>query len=140
MSSITQSDQSRNQITSDYDFTKLFLFNNKFRSVSITPSGELEITIGTLIGQVSGVYQVYKSGTSNISFVGIAAETQTIADAVAGTVNLCISGKVNEDELVFDSTDDLDTVVSYIPIRDRIGASSVGIELVTSDELSKFDN
>lgn len=142
MSSVTQSTPTRNQLRSAYDFSKVFLFNNIYRKVTISNSSgsDLTITIGTLIGVVSSTYQVYASGTSNISLVGVAAETITIADGASASVNVCIGGKVAEDKLVFDGTDALTTVVSYKTLRDRLASDTLGIELASTSELTADDN
>ena len=141
MSHVTQRNQTRNQITSDYDFSKIFLFENKYRSISITPSGaDLEITAGMVIGVVDDEYQEYKSGTSDISIVGIAAETLTIADGVEGSFNICTAGKVAEEKITLNGTDTLDTVVGNTPIRDLIARQTIGIEIQSATQLSKFDN
>lgn len=142
MSSITQGTPTRNQLTSQYDFSKTFLFDNKYKSVTIANSSgsDLALVVGTLIGVVSTTYQVYKSGTSNIQLVGICAEAITIADGDSATVNVCIGGKVASAKITLDGTDTLDTVVSYKTIRDRLASDTLGIEVVTASELTADDN
>lgn len=141
MSTITQSNNTRNQLFSAYDFSKIFLFDNKYRKVSIAASGaDVTITAGELIGIVSTVYQPYDSTTSNIRLVGIAAETITISDGDSADVLICISGKVAEDKLVFNGTDTIDTVVDYKTLREHIESDTLGIELASTDELTAADN
>jgi hypothetical protein len=142
---VTNVIQTRNQLGNDYDFSKLFLFENRYRKITIAASGDdLELTQGMLIGTIatSGNGAVMKSGSSDGSQfpVGIMAEDITIADGDSEEVLICIGGHVNESKLVFDGTDDLDTAVSSRTYRDRIASDTLGIFLVTADELSAADN
>jgi len=138
---LTQSTPTRNQLFSEYDYSKVFLFDNKYRTVSITASGEdLDLAVGTLIGAVGTTYQVYKSGTANIQLIGVLAEAVEISDGNSTTVTICIGGKVAEDKLVLDGTDTLATVVSNKTIRDRLASDTMGIELASTDELTASDN
>ena len=142
MSDVTNRLQTNNHLINDYDISKIFVQGNKFRKVTIPNSSgsDLVLTIGMAIGAVGATYQVYKSGTSNISFVGILAENKTIADGDSADLNICIGGKVNENLVTLDGSDTLATVVSNRTIRDRIASESVDIFLVATDELSAFDN
>jgi len=142
MSSVTSRNQTRNQVTFDYDYSKIFLWNNQYRKVNIANASgsDLVLTAGMLIGAVGATYQVYKSGTSNISVVGVLAESVTIVNGTNADVDICIGGRVNGALLTLDGTDTLDTIVSNRTIRDRIAGESLGIEVAASDELTKTDN
>jgi len=141
MSSITQGTPTRNQLFSEYDLSKVFLFDNKYRTVSISASGDdITLVVGTIIGAVGATYQVYKSGTSNIQLIGVCAEAVTIADGSSANINICIAGKVESSKLSFDGTDTLATVVSYKTIRDRLASDTLGIELAAGTELTSSDN
>jgi hypothetical protein len=142
MSDVTSRNQSRNQVAFDYDYSKIFLWDNKYRKINIANASgsDLVLTAGMLIGAVGGTYQVYKSGTSNISVVGILAESVTIVNGTNADVDICVSGRVNSSKLVFDGTDALTTVVSNRTIQDRLAADTLGIEVAVSDELTKTDN
>ena len=142
MSNVTSRNQTRNQVTFDYDFSKLFLWDNKYRKVNIVATGaDLALKGGMLIGAVGATYQVYKSGTANISVVGVLAEDDfTIANGSNADVQVCIGGRVNSSLLLLDGTDTLATVVSNRTIQDRITGESMGIEIALNDELTKLDN
>ena len=142
MSEITQGTPTRNQLFSAYDYSKIFLFDNKYRKVTIPNATEadVDLAVGTLIGIVTSTYQVYKSGTSNISLVGVLAESVTIPANDSLDVDVCIGGKVAAEKLVFDGTDTLDTVVAYKPIRDRLESDTMGIYVVETNELTAADN
>jgi hypothetical protein len=142
MSDVASRNQTRNQVAFDYDYSKLFLWNNQYRKVNIAnASGSvLSLSAGMVIGAVGSTYGIYKSGTSNMSIVGVLAETLDIANGSNADVSIAISGRVNGSLLILDGTDTLDTVVNYREIRDRIAADTMGIEVAVSDELTKLDN
>lgn len=141
MSTITQSTPTRNQLTNQYDFSKTFLFDNKYRKVNIAASGaDVVLAVGTLIGAVGATYQVYASGTANIQLIGVCAEAVTIADGSNLDVEVCIAGRVAESKISLDGSDTLATVVANKTIRDRIASDSMGIELADGDELTADDN
>jgi len=68
---------------------------------------------------------------------------ESIVIAIAGTVTItvCITGKVNEDELIFENgTDTLATAISSRTLRDRLASDTAGIILVSEIQLTKSDN
>lgn len=145
MSGVTLITQTGNQLHSDYDFSKIFVFDNKYRKISISPVGaDLVLTAGMLIGTIgaTGKGLVMKSAAVDGSAIptGVCAETKTIPDGETEDVLICIGGHVVEDKLIFDGADDLDTVVSLRTYRDRIAADTLGIYLVGGTELSAVDN
>jgi len=142
MSEVTSSNQTRNQITNAYDFSKIFLFDNKYQAITLANAtgAAVEYLIGTLIGVVTSTYQKYASGTSNISMIGILAETVSVPANDSVTVQVCIGGKVAEEKVLLQGEDTLDTVVAYKSIRNRLASDTLGIELAATDELTVADN
>lgn len=145
MNEATTQVQTGSQLYSDYDFSKIFVFDNKYRTISIAASGaDVELEIGMLIGTISasGLGAIMASGSSDGSQfpTGVCAETKTIADGDTEDVLICIGGHVVDDKLVFDGTDDLDTAVSSRIYRDRLASDTLGIYLVDDNELSAADN
>lgn len=141
MSEISQSNNTRNQLFSAYDFSKIFLFNNIYRTVNIAASGaDVVISAGQIIGSVAGVAEIYASATANIQLIGIATEDIVITDGTNADILICIGGKVAEEKIVLDGSDTLATVVALKTIRERIEGDTVGIYLETTDELTADDN
>lgn len=139
---ITQSTPTRNQLFSAYDLSKIFLFDNKYRKVNIANAtgSSLVLTAGMVIGCVGITHAIYKSGTSNQLPVGILAEDITIANGSNADVTICNSGKVAEEKVTLDGTDTLATIVSNRSIRDMLISNTLGLELVTTSELTADDN
>lgn len=145
MSGVTTTVQTPNQLYNDYDFSKIFVFDNKYRTIDIAASGaDVDLEIGMLIGTIgaTGLGAIMASGAVDGSQypTGVCCETKTIADGNTESVYICIGGHVVEDKLIFDGTDDLDTVVDLRTYRDRIASDTLGIYLVGETELSEYDN
>lgn len=145
MSNVTEVNSTRNQIHFDYDYTKIFLRNNLYRTINIAASGaDLVLEAGTIIGTIAATTKgaVLKSAAVDGSQfpTGVLAENITILDGNNADVNICIAGEVAEEKIILDGADTLDTVIDLRTIRDRIAADTKGIKLVTTDQLANFDN
>jgi len=143
MSEITQQTPTRNQLTSQYDISKIFLFDNKFRVVNIANAtgSPMVLLAGHVIGCVGITHAPYDADTANQLPVGILAESITIANGSNANVTICNAGKIAEEKVLFYDTDDtLATIVSNRSIRDMLISNTMGIELVTTNELTADDN
>lgn len=145
---VTIRDDSRNQAFFDRKLGNLLIFNNSFlKGDYANISGALEtIAVGQIMGRVSATQKLVmcKSAAVDGSQYPAAIAVQELeAVAIAGTVDNiapCNAGKVNESELVFDGTDDLDTVVDGKSMRDHLIANTKGIELIDVLENTAYDN
>jgi len=132
--------------TSQYDYSKIFIFGNSFADGQINNSTYDDVThpIGTLMGRVSatGLLVPCATGASDGSQypVGVLADEYTVPDGETINVRICTAGEVDENKIVFDGSDDFDTVVESKTMRDRIGSDTVGIVLKSIDELGAADN
>lgn len=143
MSEITQSTPTRNQLFSAFDLSKIFIFDNKYRKVNLANAtgSSMVLVAGTVIGCVGITHAPYDADTSNQLPVGILAEDITIANGTNADVTICNAGKIAEEKIVFSDTDDtLSTIVSNRSIRDMLISNTMGIELVTTSELTSADN
>lgn len=140
---ITQSTPTRNQLFSAYDYSKIFLLDNKYRKVNLANAtgSDMVLVAGTVIGCVGITHAPYDADTSNQLPVGILAEDITIANGTNADVTICNGGKVAEEKVVFFDTDDtLAGIVSNRSIRDMLISNTLGLELVTASELTSADN
>jgi hypothetical protein len=143
MSSVTTNLQTGNQLVNTYDFSKIFLFDNKYRKVNIANAtgSSFVLVAGTVIGCVGITHAPYDADTANQLPVGILAEDITILTGTNADVTICNGGKVAEEKVVFFDTDDtLAGIVSNRSIRDMLISNTLGLELVTTDELTAQDN
>lgn len=146
MSKATETLNTRNQLNTNYDFSKTFIGDNDFRSETINnpEAGEVTLPVGQVMGRISasGIVIPLKSAAVDGSQypVGILAEELTLAAAGSAQSNICIGGDVNEKKLVFDGTDTLSTVVDGRRLYDRIASDNLGIYFVQGTELTDFDN
>jgi hypothetical protein len=146
--SLTGRDLTRNQGTYDTDRKKLLVFNNSFLSGEyVNVSGGLEsVALGQIMGKIAstGQWTVCKSGATDGSQVPRAIMLDVLTDiADTGTVdpvNLVNGGKIRVDMLVYNGTDDADTLVGGVRMGDLLIANSKDLELVSVDDDTKFDN
>ena len=147
MSQATEKLKTRNQLITDFDVAKIFLFDNRFELIDFenTTGGLLTIVGGRLLGRVTatGKLEILKSGAVDGSEIplGILADEQVdLGIGETKKVNICIAGDVASEKVILDGGDTLDTNIDGRPIRDRINADTMGIKLVVTDDLTDFDN
>lgn len=148
MSSVNLRLNTGQQITTDYDLSKIFIWDNRYESDSyVNNSNYSPITIlaGTVMGRVAttgAVVPCLASAVDGSQFpIGILA--QDIIGLVGGgnaACTLCIAGDVAADKVIFYYGDTLETVVNGRRFKDRIQSDSSGIILRTRTEMTDFDN
>jgi len=131
----------------DTDLAKIFVGQNRYEKANYTNStyDPIDLVVGMVMGRVSatGLIKPLASGASDGSQfpVGVLAHTITVDDGETQELYFCVAGDVVADQLIFDGSDTLDTVISSRRLRDRIGADTVGIKLITQNtEMTDFDN
>lgn len=144
---VTVAVDNQSQLFVNYAYDDVFLRDNEFHSANYTNSTGSAVTlnIGTVLGRISAtglLLPLQSTATDGSQFpVGILAQQVTVADAATVTLNYCVQGDVSESNIELTrSGDTLDTVVSDRRIRDRIASDTIGINLVTAVENTRFDN
>lgn len=146
MSEVTVVLNNGQQAIVNYDTRKIFVRENRYASAQITNGGlvDLVITPGMVLGRIGATQKVaiLKSAAVDGSQfpVGVAAQDITLAPAASTELAFCIGGDVVEDKLIFDGSDDLDTLVSLRSLRDRLAGDTLGIKVVPSTEMTAYDN
>jgi hypothetical protein len=146
MLEVSVNNQTANSVTFNYDYSKIFLFDNKYRSINIANATgtDVDLSAGQLIGTISAtgkgkVLASYSNDGSQYP-TGILAENYTVPANSNIDVRICIGGKIAEEKLILDGSDTLDTAVNGRTIRDRIASDTLGIELASASELTAYDN
>lgn len=147
MGKVTIQENNRNQLHVDYDVSTIFIWDNKYQDAVLknTTGGLFTFPAGTLLGRNSATGDVEALDSTvttqgqNIP-VGILAQAVEIVDTATAPVSMCVSGNVVEDKVVLGGTDTLDTVIALKRLRDRIGSDTVGVNLVSSTEMTSPDN
>lgn len=135
-----------NQAMTTYDYSKLFSTNFKVITGTYTNSSGGSVTLeeGMLFGRVhaTSLLAILASGSSDGSQIplGINLTAVTVANGASATITLAVTGRVDQDKLVFDGSDTLATVVDNRQLRDRIPADTAGIELESFTELVNYEN
>lgn len=138
--------QNQNQSITNYDYSKLFLTNFKTVTMNFTNAtgAELALLPGMLFGRVSADLKgaILKSASvdgSEIPF-GVLVTQVTLAIAASTTVQVAVTGMVDQALLLLDGSDDLDTLIDGRTIGDRIPADTEGITLESFKSLVNLDN
>ncbi len=134
------------QVTTDYDLSKLFIWNNRFESDSyLNNSGYNPLTLkaGTIMGRVasSNTLAPCISGAldgSQYPIGVLAQDVYSLAQGASQKVSICINGDVNSYLLIFLGGDSLTTVINGRTMQDWL--QSYGLLIRTSTEMTDFDN
>lgn len=135
-----------NQLWINTNTAKIFVWGNRYTSADYTNSSYDDVTLaeGTLMGRIATTQEVVplESGASDGSQypIGVLLGGGVIPAGDTVAVTFCVAGDVEESLIVFQGSDDLDTVVDGRSLRDRIGADTVGIKLVAGTDLTNYDN
>ena len=144
-SSTTSLDASNARFT-NFDCFKMFLGSNRYENAVYVNDtyDEVTIAVGSVMGRIAATGYVVlldKDASDGSQFpVGIVAEAMTVAEGDEVTLSLCVAGEVDANGLVFVSGTTLDTVISAKTVADRIASDTVGIHLVTGEDLTAWDN
>jgi len=152
MSKATVIDQTSNQLHVDYDYSKIFVWSNRYDKGSLlnASGGVLSYSPGLVVARIAATNKVVpfdETGTDGSQIpIGILKTSVTdLADTAEKDVNFCISGDVVEGKITFITAATLDTVVTIGTgtentriVRDMI--QSLGIKILPSTELNVADN
>jgi len=147
MSSINTRVNTSQQITTDYDVSKIFIWDNRYEADNyVNNSGYSTVTLqpGTVMGRIAStgiLVPCLASAVDGSQFpIGILAETVVLTAGQTKGCQICISGDVAEDKIIFFYGDTLDTVANGRRFRDWIQASTAGVILRKRTEMTDFDN
>jgi len=147
MSEIENVEQTRNQLTTNYDVSKFLLGSNAFIDANLTASGDdVALLQGMVMGRVAATQLLTpadKDATDGSQFpVGLAVVDQTIEDGDTDNVRLVNKGNVAESKINFLDTETLDTLIgpanNQRSYRDYL--NDLGLELMGGEELTQYDN
>lgn len=147
MSTANEVSKTGNYLHTNYDVSKIFVWNNRYENGTFLNAGGAAASFapGTVLGRIatSGKIVPLTSAATDGSQIPVGILlTEIVSLAAAGekTINFCIAGDVVESKLIFDGSDTVETIVDDRRLKDRIAADTMGIKLVDSFELTGFDN
>jgi len=150
MSSQTTSLQNASQLFVDDEFQKIFIFDNEFEQFTFQNNTGAQATFlaGTLVGRESDTGDIVALDSANalvdedIPIGVLAQDIVDLADATTKALQtICIAGSIAANKLILiNGGDSLDTVINGQRLGDLIKSATKGIALITSDELTGFDN
>lgn len=148
MSTITQVNQTRNQLHADYSVAKLALGGNEFVSANYTASGNTTLAEGLVLGKVAstGVLGALNVSASDglqfpygVLYLGVDASI-TIANGVTQSLTLINKGRVALANLSFPGGVTINSVISGDgrTVGDYLNA--LGLIMEGGTELTNLDN
>ena len=147
MSTATNRNFTRNQLSTDYDFSKTFRFANSYiKGEFINDTGaEVTLKIGTVLGRKASdaSLKVLKFDAADGSQFPVGVCAEEVVVAIAGAVPdlyVCNSGDINLSSIILPAGTTLDSVISDKILRDRIVSDSKGIRLVPVTQNTSFNN
>ena len=148
MSSATIRVNTGQQITTDYNLAKIFVWNNRYENDSYVNNSNynpLTILAGTVMGRIASTGYLQPCTASAVDGsqfpIGVlASDIVSLAGGATKAASICVSGDVAADQLIFLFGDTLETVVSGRRMKDRIQSDSVGLKLVYRTEMTDYDN
>lgn len=146
MSSVNNVLNTGQQMITNYNVDKIFVFGNGYDKANYTNNTYDTITLakGTLMGRVSATQEIvpHDSNASDGSQypIGVLAVEAIVEEGVTVELPFCTSGEVVEELVVLADGDTMSTVISGRSIRDRIAADTVGIKLVGNTAMTAIDN
>jgi hypothetical protein len=134
-----------NQMIIHTTIAKVFLWNRRSQPGQINNSDLYDPETypeGTVMGRISatGLLAPFTSGASNGSQfpIGVLVGTHIVEEGATNNVFICDDGDVAAEQLIFQGSDDLDTVVSGRQVRDWLKLA--GVKVITSTDLTGHDN
>lgn len=147
MSEVTEELNNGQQAIYNYDTSKIFIRENRYITATYTNgSGDtVVLTPGMLMGRIGSSQKaaiLTSAATNGSEFpLGILASYHSVADGASVTVTICIAGDVAEEKVVLAGADTLATLLpDDRSLRDHIAGDTMGIKLVTCDEMTNYDN
>lgn len=148
MSTFNRKVSTNRQATTNYDVSKMFVWNNRYHTENeINNSSYIPLNCpgGLLVGRVtsSGLLAPFNSAANDgTQFpVGVLkADVGPLAALATAKCAICVMGDVVAEQIIFAySGDGLDTIVSAKRVRDYI--QQMGINLVSgTSEQTQYDN
>lgn len=149
MSTVTIKTQTVNQLHVDYDLAKLLLGQNehKFVDGDVTASGaDVEILQGLAIARVGATNKLKPFDSTVVDgseyLVGIALQTETVADGTTKNIRIVTGGGINENLINFAGAETLATLAGVTGAKQTIAdiMSNLGIQVIPVTDLTEFDN
>lgn len=134
------------QAITNYDVSKIFIWENRFDKANYTNSTYDAVTLsaGTLMGRVATTREIVPCVSTAVDGsqypVGVLAQDATVEEGDTVELAFCVAGDVAEEKVILSGSDTMNTVISGRIIRDRIAADTVGVKLVAGTELTGYDN
>jgi hypothetical protein len=141
-------------LITNYDFAKIFVWDNRYKSATYTNGTGSEVTLaaGTIMGRVAATNKVLPwsaAATDGSQFPRfVLANDYTVANGASETVTFCFYGGVATNTLTIPTTSPVQTLTNIVYLNDGttvVGTAedclnAAGIFLVGGTENTFYDN
>lgn len=145
MSDISNPLNTGQQMTTNYDLKKIFLWNNRYdgeQYVNNSNYNPVTILAGTVMGRVPltrNLVPLDASQTDGSQYpVGILAQDILLAGGQTKQCSICVRGDVNRAAIIFWTGNTFNTIVEKRTLFDWI--QNLGIKIVPVTEMTGTDN
>lgn len=128
------------------DRSNIFLNGIRTAKGNIANATGSAVTVleGTVMGRIGSTDKLtpFTSGANDGSQhpIGILADTYIIPASSSLDVFMVNGGDVAADKLLFQGADSLETIISSRRVKDLLRTNGMALQLISSTELTKFDN
>lgn len=139
-------EQAPNKLVITTDTSRIFLRGNRYEDGIYTNStyDPVSLAVGRLMGRISATQKLVPHVSTAVDGsqypVGILATDYLVDDGDSQTISICVAGEVAKEKVTLGGSDTMATVISGRSILDRIGADTVGIKLVVTNENTIQEN
>lgn len=130
----------------NYNRTKIFVWNNRFKQVTYTNStgATVNLRAGRLMGRITASQKalphVSTATDGSEQPVFICADDYDVANGATITISVCDAGDVSSNKITFGGAETLATLIpDDVSIEDALYRNSQ-IRVIKSDQLTGYDN
>lgn len=135
---VTQRNVTRNQSTADYERGCIFLFDNRFKEITLPISASTDLKTGMLVCQKNdGTFEL--ATDSNLeNIVGVLKTGGDFTATADANVNICTKGTILQSGLILPTGVTLATVAGNKTVEYLL--ESLGFHLEDAVEHTEFEN
>jgi len=123
------------------DSGRIPVFNPLYETVTVNAGGAVDYDAGTVLAFDAGKYKLTQSGTAAVAKAqAILAQDLSFSGAGDLTARVLIGGQVVASKLIFDGSDDLDTIPATEVDSFRLMLRDYGIIAVPDTVIDELDN
>ena len=123
------------------DSGRIPVFNPKFETVTVNAGSAVDYDAGTVLAFDAGKYKLTASGTATVArAMAVLAQDLSFPGSGDLTAKVLVGGEVVASKLIFDGSDDLDTIPATEVDSFRVMLRDYGILAIPDTVIDELDN